>query len=208
MKNKLFQTREEMLDYYIRQLDSKNELVLVVDKEMAKEISYLFDEEDFSDYFGVSYASDTNEYFVELIAEVHFSIEPARHMGKYLQGETKKLIVMSQFLNDELLDATDYEKLVVVDVFEDEEFGENNEEIESCNCNNCGCGCNCEELTEEDNTELFFSDLAQIVEEILDELENKCDCEDCRRDNVRDAILDVVEVVLQGFGIIEDKEED
>lgn len=215
MKHKFYNLKSDLLDYCIRKLDGKSSVALIVDKGLALQIADLYDEEDFEDTYDVNIQEDIYEYFITIVQDEIFYIEPAKDNSRYI--EVKKLIILEDiYTADELYDVLDTivaKKVVMVDYdvddlqdeFEEEEFDENESSYCSCGEGN-GCSrCEIEESLEE-NTENFYSDLAEIVEEILDELEDKCDCPECRRENIRDAILDVVDSVLKGFGIVEDRE--
>jgi len=58
----------------------------------------------------------------------------------------------------------------------------------------------------EENTQNFYSDLVEMIEDGLDEIEDNCDCKDCRRENTREVFLRILDDVLKGFGITEDRE--
>lgn len=139
-----FDGKEDMVDYLVEVLDDSEDTTIVVDYVIAKELSKLYDDEDFDDYFAIDIASDCNEYFVEKTNDNFFCIEPTKSNGVYLEGEAKRLIVLDELINDDLLDAYEYRELEIVDY--------KNDDIEDfkseCTCHGDCCNCYYDEHNE------------------------------------------------------------
>ena len=170
--SEIVDSTEELEDFLYEQLCEDEDTVLVVDFNMAKILSGYFEEEDFTDYYSLSLQSDVNEYFVEKNGDSFFTVEPARNQGKYLSGDTYKLIVMSEFMSKEILEAQNSEKIIVVTNLEDIEKDECETcDTDDCDCETCSVSDSCDEEELEDE------------EENNDERCSEFDCDDkvCRK---------------------------
>ena len=156
--SEIVDSTEELEDFLYGELCDEEDIVLVVDRNMARILSGYFEEEYFEDY-GLDLQSDVDEYFVEKTRDDCFCIQPARSQGKYLSGETKLLIVMNEFMSEELLESTGTEKVIVV------------ANLEKDDCETCSVSDSCDEEELDDE------------EENNDERCSEFDCDDkvCRK---------------------------
>lgn len=200
IKNKDFDSKGELIDYLLEQLDNKKDITLVVNRDIAKEIATYFEEEDFEDYFAIEYASDVNEYFVEKYENSHFCVGPAKYKDKYLEGETEELIIMEEFLNNELLKATKAEKIAIVEVEENEDSNDDfddEDESDECNCSCCNCNCcNNESDNDESDNEVF-----NLVDEYYELMKDN----DFDENAVKQALWEFGQIVLERFEIDEEE---
>lgn len=198
MKNVNFVYKEEMIDHLIEEFESNDEVTLVVDYDLAKIFASIYDDdEEFLDYYAIDIASDCDEYYIEKIRDEFFTIEPARHLGNYLGGDAKKLIVLEDLLSDELLEAQEAENVEVVSYEEDEDDYCNNDEVKNTE-NECPghcaiCQCNDEnddsEFEEKLNTKI--ADLVNIY------TEHACFSDECIEHNLWNFSVDLLNIFAE-----------
>ena len=179
---------DEVMRYLIDELDSNEDITLLVDYAVATDLAEEFKDEDFDNYYGVSIASDCGEYLVSKCGNESFIIEPAKHCGIYYDGEHDKLIVLEELMSDEFIDRQEYKELEIVCI--DNECEAYDEDEEGCNCDECCNCCGCNDEAEGDEK--------YIIELILSYLELIKD-----NDYKDEAILQAFMEVLEKLGIIE-----
>ncbi|WP_297419611.1 hypothetical protein [Clostridium sp.] len=151
----IFASVDEELEYLIEEVEENDKITLVVDYETAKCFIDLYYDEEFEEYFGIDIQSDVDEYYIEKVSDIHFSIEPAKYKGKYLTGEGGKVIIQDKFYNMDVIEALDGDLTIVVKVDED---------VEDCDCCKCcgNCGYN------DSFVPTSYDNLDEVQQELID----------------------------------------
>lgn len=193
MKEIRFNDKDELLGYLINEIEESDDISIVLNYELAKEIANIYsdDDEEYS-YFSISMATDTDEYVIGKVSDECFVIEPARRIEGYLENEADKIIILDELINDELLDSLECRELEVISLVEDDCSGED--------CGDCCC-CNCVDKDDIQEFESYF-DLNNKVDEYMELIE------DNNKDSkaIRQAFVEFGSWILDNF--VEDNNDD
>lgn len=187
-----FENNDELLGYLITELDTEENIDIICDHYIVKELMDIYnDESEDFDFFCVNIASDINEYVVGRIGMEHFSIEPIKHIGKYLNIVAKKLIILDSMINDEMLSSCEFEELEILSIEEDDK---------PCDCKNCYCDeccCNNEdENTEEDEALIKLSSMIEKYSYLIEDNEYN-------EKAVRHALMEFADEIMENFCVEE-----
>ena len=189
---------DEVMRYLIDELDTvvdnNKNITLLVDYEIATDLSKIYEEDEFENYYGISLASDCAEYLVTKHGDDAFIIEPAKHCGIYYDGEHDKLIVLEDLMSDEFIDRQEYNELEIV-CFDEECEDDEYEDEEGCHCDECCncCGCN-DDIDDEDAP---YIDLSEMIDEYTELIkDNECD-----EEAISFALMEYGVKLLQKFSV-------
>lgn len=144
METTNFSSKSSLIDNLLEVFDNNNDITLVVDKEIADIFLDEYDDETEFDYYAISVASDTNEYFISKVEDIHFSIEEAKYRGEYKYDDASKVIILDELYDREILDYIQTKDIEIYGVEKDSIYNDLDfrpDSNDECTC--CGDCCNC-----------------------------------------------------------------
>jgi hypothetical protein len=181
MKSINFDTYSEMIDEVLDYIDTKENVTVFCDYELAKEIYEMIDEDDYEEVM-VELDESIDEYYIGTVGNKLFCIEYARcqsgeYEGRLKLAECDYAIVINNAVEDsaELEDKLygEFETVIldydIYDLHDEECTGLDN-------CDECDC-CECD-LCDYEVDDSFEEEIRIISECVEDILNAKC-CPDC-----------------------------
>lgn len=177
IKNITCEDFDDQVEYIFAYFEKEDDISVICDRDIAREISDLYDEEDFKNYYSIEMSTEDDIYIIGKIKDEIFSIEPAYHHGTLLGFEGDLVIVQKElFVNDIKEYVEDFDNVIVVGLEEDEEELEETE----CNCAECNdfeCEHNCNSDNDEDMEEAeeyVLEKIKQYRNDDIDTIEELC----------------------------------
>ena len=194
-----FENKDDRLDYLFDQIDENDSITILADYETAKEFNEVFqDDEDVFEWHSITLDNQINEYFIEKYTNQCFSIEPAKISKGYLQGESDKLIILEELMNNEILRKQDCEELEIVGIEEDY----NDSDLDDCTSEDCGDCCCCQ-CREENNLNEFepYIEMGEKISEYVELIESN----DKDSKVIKQAFVEFASWILDNFEDDEDE---
>ena len=145
----------DLADYLYSIFEEEDDITIIADLEYARIFAEMnFDDGEFKDYYAITIASDIDEYYISKIKDEMFCVEPCKsESGNYLILESKKVIMLKDLMNDDLLMAIGCDEFVEVSI------------EEASPCNDCECCCCDRKMDEADDMEAknAIEDLIKVI---------------------------------------------
>jgi hypothetical protein len=169
---------EDQIEYLFSRLEGEDSCTIICDREIAREISNLYDEDEFENLYSIELSTEDNVYIIGKIKDEIFCIEPAFNASGRLLGfdEENIILVQKELYKEDIKEyLEDFDNVVIIGLEDTEEERECKDCCEGCISNCCyndtedeGLGEEIEEFLTEVikdyyNDEIDLRTLARIV---------------------------------------------
>jgi len=217
---------EKFLDDCVLTLMVNDQATVILDAELAKEVfdritdEYMEANVEICDDFNDEYAYGIDKFETtdgKVFISVYSIFDEDDEM---ISIDNDYVLLQDDLLEIEELNSIEFsEELVICDISEcdyyfteyDDSFDIENEDLEeTCDCNTCQHRFVCDEsdypyedvVDDEEEIE-FFSDLAELIQDTMEKLEDFC-CDECQRDLLTDFAFNILSLASK----YDDSEED